>query len=330
MAMARRAVWTTVLIGATLVPAGSAGAAGWPLVGVAPSGNGLVAFGGGARWVARPAGHDTRVQRLPVSGSGPVLSGLVRGRFEIPVVTETGATSGVSADGSRLALISPRDRFPQAATSLAILDASSLRVDRSVRLNGDFSFDAISPTGSWIYLIEYLSRDDPSKYKVRALETATGRLDPKPVVDPHDGPQPMRGYPLKRTMSRDGAWAYTLYDGQGHPFIHALDTAHRRAVCIDLPRFWSNTNLGDAPLTLSPDGSALKLVADDGTAALIDTRSFRVSEQKAAPRPAPPARRAPQAQDDGVALGLAVAALAVILGGGALAWRRRHAHAAYG
>jgi hypothetical protein len=241
----------------------------------------------------------------------------------------------VSADGSRLALVSPRDRFPQPATSLAILDGSSLRIDRSVRLHGDFSFDAISPTGNWIYLIQYLSRDDPSKYKVRALETATGRLDPKPVVDPHDGPQPMRGYPLKRVLSHDGAWAYTLYDGQGnngqaHPFIHALDTAHRRAVCIDLPRYWWNANLGDAPLTLSPDGSTLRLVANDFTTALIDTRSFRVSEQKAAPRPAPPARRATQAKDDGVALGLSVAALAVILGGGALAWRRRHAHAAYG
>ena len=45
----------------------------------------------------------------------------------------------------------------------------------------------------------------------------------------------MHGNPMTRATSADGRWAYTLYDGNGHPFVHALDTAPATARCIDLP-----------------------------------------------------------------------------------------------
>jgi hypothetical protein len=53
-----------------------------------------------------------------------------------------------------------------------------------LRLQGDFSFDAISPIGDRIYLIEYLSPKDPTKYAVRAYDVQAGRLLHSPVVDP--------------------------------------------------------------------------------------------------------------------------------------------------
>jgi hypothetical protein len=47
----------------------------------------------------------------------------------------------------------------------------------------------------------------------------------------------MAGLPLSRASSPDGRWAYTLYDADGgEPFVHALDTVGRTAVCIDLPQ----------------------------------------------------------------------------------------------
>src|SRR3712207_8649807 len=50
--------------------------------------------------------------------------------------------------------IRPRVAFPQTRTRLAVLDARRLTVRRRLDLRGDFSFDAISPGGRWIYLIE--------------------------------------------------------------------------------------------------------------------------------------------------------------------------------
>ena len=44
----------------------------------------------------------------------------------------------------------------------------------------------------------------------------------------------MSGIPVTRMPSMDGRWAYTLYDNGRHSFVHALDTARRTAVCIDL------------------------------------------------------------------------------------------------
>ena len=46
----------------------------------------------------------------------------------------------------------------------------------------------------------------------------------------------MSGLPMSRApRAASGRWAYTLYDGAGeHPFVHALDTEQRTAVCIDL------------------------------------------------------------------------------------------------
>ena len=67
-------------------------------------------------------------------------------------------------------LINPRTRFPRANTTLAVVDAERMRLRRQIRLRGDFSFDAISPDGRLLYLIEYLSKRDFTDYAVRAYD----------------------------------------------------------------------------------------------------------------------------------------------------------------
>jgi len=54
------------------------------------------------------------------------------------------------------------------------------------------------------------------------------------VVDPREPDEQMGGLAMTREMSRDGRWAYTLYEGAEHPFVHALLTDNRISVCIDL------------------------------------------------------------------------------------------------
>ena len=74
-----------------------------------------------------------------------------------------------------------------------------------------------------------VSARDLNNYAVRAYDLRTRRLLPRPVVDPHEADEPMRGIPVTRVPSTDGRWAYTLYDNGRHSFVHALDTARRTA-----------------------------------------------------------------------------------------------------
>jgi hypothetical protein len=172
-------------------------------------------------------------------------------------------------------LIQPRASFPRAQTPLMVVDARRLGTLQVVRLHGDYSFDAISPRGSLVYLIEYTSPTDPTRYRVRAYDLAANRLLAQPVVDPREPGEKMGGSPLTRATSPDGRWAYTLYDGTGKtPFVHALDTSRRNARCIDLDAL-TGTNL--SRLRLHVDAAAHTLTVNSGQrpVVVIDTRSFR-------------------------------------------------------
>src|SRR5919197_1376901 len=98
---------------------------------------------------------------LPSAATGDErLVGKVRlaGTFSVPAVAYDGSASGLSADGRTLVLIRPHHGFPRARTTFAVLDPKRLRLRRVLRLRGDFSFDAISPDGALMYLIQYVSR----------------------------------------------------------------------------------------------------------------------------------------------------------------------------
>jgi hypothetical protein len=129
----------------------------------------------------------------------------------------------------------------------------------------------------------------------------------------------MNGLPLTRAMSPDGRWAYTLYDGAEHPFVHALDTERRRAVCVDLDLLGGRP-AGTAGLRMSVAGGGSALVVKKGRQALasIDTASFEVSVP-----PAPSSRRPGGRGPD--ALWLLVLAAAPFAVGLAIALRRRQA-----
>ena len=104
-----------------------------------------------------------------------------------------------------------------------------------------------------------MSPRDPTRYAVRAYDVGAGQLLAKPIVDPNEeGPDEMRGYPLTRTVSPDGRWAYTLSDGTGQqPFIHALDISQGRAVSIDTPSLARRRALDRLNPDHRSDGSAL-------------------------------------------------------------------------
>jgi hypothetical protein len=267
-----RALAVATVLSSIAVPV--AAADGLPVLGVDVGASGVAAPDGGSRYVTIPAPGGTMVERSRRAG-GQILSATFhRGRFTVPAVAYDGSASGLSGDRHTLVLIEPRRSFPRATTSLLVLHAPSLAYRALVKLRGDFSFDAVSPNGSRLFLIQYLSPADPTRYAVRSFDLGTMRLVAAPIVDPREAGESMRGNPLSRVESRDGGMAYTLYDGGGaHPFIHALDTARATARCIDI----SGLELAALPrlrLHLG-DGGRLVTVADGTrTLALVDTRTL--------------------------------------------------------
>jgi hypothetical protein len=250
-----------------LVPA-SAAADGLPGTGVVPSP--VSAPGGDVEYVTKSAKRNTVLRERRLNG-GLVLRSLdLRGRYSVPAVAYDGSPSGLSADGRTLVLINPRKRWPRKHTTFAVVDARRMELRRHIRLRGDFSFDAISPDGRVAYLIEYLSPRDQTAYAVRAYDMRTRRLFREPIVDPSEPDEDMSGVPLSRVSDAQGRWAYTLYSGRKHPFVHALDTERRTAVCIDLEL----KNLRGAMLEMH--GGRLGVVGDSGLLARIDTDTHRV------------------------------------------------------
>jgi hypothetical protein len=245
---------------AALAAATPALADGLPVLGVDVGNEGVASQT--ARYVTLPAGPNTVLAVVRPDGGQVWQSRVLPGRLTIPAVAYDGSASGLSADGSTLVLIEPRLAFPRATTVLKALETNRLSVRRTIRLAGDFSFDAVSPRGRLIYLIHYLSAADPNRYEVRAYDLARGRLLPKPVTVP--GEQ-MHGRPLSRATSRNGRFAYTLYDSGSTPFIHALDTSTVSAKCIDLPAL-KGTDMSRLHLRL---GLAGTLVVGNGLRPLV-------------------------------------------------------------
>jgi hypothetical protein len=238
---------------------------------VGPPGSGLL-------YIAQPSDEGVNLARVDTSGGGTVTAHSNYGGFTIPTVALDKSTSGLSADGNTLVLAEPLAGLGAASSRFDVLKARSLRVRESVSLRGSYSFDAISPDGNLIYLIEYTNPANPSQYLVRAYDVQAGHLLRKPVIDPSEAGQPMTGKPVTRAVSPNGQWAYTLYQGSDEgPFVHALDTSGRSAKCIDLDGLNLPTNLSGSRLVVSGDGDQLTLLRHGSELGTIDTHTFAVS-----------------------------------------------------
>jgi hypothetical protein len=267
---------------ASLVVAGVARADGLPVLGIDVGASGVLAPSGEERYVTVPAGTDTVVERIGTGDGRVAASILLPSTLTIPAVAYDGSAGGLSGDGRTLVLIEPRVSFPRSRTSLAVLDTRRLVTTHRIDLRGDFSFDAVSPRGGLVYLIQYTTPSDPTRYLVRAYDVRGGRLLKQPVVDPTEPDEKMGGTPVSRASGAGGRWAYTLYSRPNEaPFVHALDTAKRTARCIDLDEL-AGRDASAMRLRLDPGGRTVR-VLDRGRALLtMDTRTFAVDEASAA------------------------------------------------
>ncbi len=267
-------VLVLAVIAAVVVAASAAGAG--PSPGVVFGSQGVVSRDGKVRYLTLRAGGGTLVEAVATRSGLVRHSRFLKGVFGIPLVAYDGSTGGLSRDGRRLVVYATVRGARQAKTRFAVLDPQTLKVRSRFALDGDFGFDALSPDGSLMYLIQIKGNNGSGLvYDVRALDVGTGRLLPGAIVDRREPDEKMTGIPMTRVGSDDASWAYTLYSKSSDgAFVHALHTTAREAFCIDLRLGVAADQLGHVRMRLR--ANALQLRLRGKTIATIDTRTFEV------------------------------------------------------
>ena len=271
--MQRRILLVLAVAAAILLAAAMASAAG-PSPGISRGGSGVTS--GTLRYVALPAGAATRVEALDRQRR-VVRQRSLPGKWGLPLVAYDNTVEGLVQGGRTLLLahdIYGSDGQLRTPTTFKLLDARTLKARRDITIPGAFSFDAASPDGRYVYLIEYFSSEDPTLYRVRAYDLRQGKLLAKIVADRRSWATGMQGIPISRTW-RDG-WAYTLYGGNARPFIHALDARGLEAVCINLPWRSSPQRIFDYRLRTDHDGHLVVRGPRGRALAVIDRQTFKI------------------------------------------------------
>jgi hypothetical protein len=268
---------TLTLVLAVVVTADAARGDGSPYApGLVQGADGVVSPDRSVRYVALGTPRSTVVAAIRVRTGRVVRSNVLHGFYGVPIVAWDNSTGGVSGDGRTLVLggYGPPPGSP-GVTRFVVLGAKTLRKLHTLALPGSWAYDAISPDGSKMFLIEYLAVGKNPHYRVRSFDVDTGRVDPDPVVDRRDDEVLMRGEPVTRVSSPDGRWAYTLYARAAQePFVHALDTAQRRAYCIDLPLHLRQ--LEQMALRLRMHAGALEVRSRRTTVATVDAETLEL------------------------------------------------------
>lgn len=262
----------TALALVAVLPAGGAVSDGGGVATVVLGGEGVRAPDGKVRYVALSTGRQTILSVVRSRGGQVARWRVIPGNFGVPLVAVDGTTDGVSRDGRILVLATLPGE--SRSTQFALVETKTLSLKR-ITLPGSWSFDAISPDATTLYLVEYSGAGPSASYRVRAYDVAARRLLRAPIVDRTVGAKLMIGQAVTRATTRDGRWAYTLYAKPQYPFVHALDSVRRKALCIDLPLDLSKVKQMELRLSLR-GGRMLEVRKDGQTVAAVDTRTFEV------------------------------------------------------
>ena len=281
---------------AAAAPPSAAAAGGGPTLVTTVPDEGIESPDGQYRY-ATVSADGTAVVRIDI-GTGELDSNRVSNSdvswLGVPQVAADGSPSGLSADGKTLVLI--QYFGPTNRANLVVLGTNGLHIKKRIELEGQYSFDAISPDGRTAYVVEYPQPFRYDRYRVLKLNLKTGHLAKHPNTDTDVGLDEeeeeeaggvegeMRGTALSRATSDDGRWAYTLYDGGGEvPFIHALDTVGDKAVCIFMPQLedLEHKQIVKATITTGPEPGTISVVGRENQErselARVSTSDFAVT-----------------------------------------------------
>ena len=127
--------------------------------------------GTGASWSAPTVtGTSTTIRDLAAGDESS--SQTIDGAWRFPTVGMDPTPVGVSDDGRRSC--SSRRASPPPARRASRSRPDAVATPRFVELAGEFEYDALSPDGSILYVVEHLAGPPDGHYQVRAVDTATG------------------------------------------------------------------------------------------------------------------------------------------------------------
>jgi hypothetical protein len=243
---------------------------------ISQGGLGVLAPDGKARYVALPTRGSTAIERVGVRGGQVTGWATLQGFWGIPAPTAgvTGA-EGLTRDGRKLFVTTPGF----APTRFAVINTRTLRVIDRFTLKGGFSYDALSPDGTTLYLIQHVDSSNFNRYVVRAYDPRSHTLAAGRIADKSQLDWVMEGAALTRATSADDRWVYTLYQRPGgYPFVHALDTVNGVAHCIGLPWSGDQTPLWNIRLAVQDGGTTLALHWKSGKPWLtMNTTNWRLT-----------------------------------------------------
>jgi hypothetical protein len=240
-------------------------------------GQGILGKDGSLRFVAAKSAEGTLVSAISTKDKSVQMSRTLDGALGVVTLSPSGPGEGLLRDGSAFVL---QTLGFSATTQFVLLRTSDLATQDRFTLKGTFAFDALSPNGSMLYLIQHKTVNDVEHYIVRAYNLRTHTLLPTRIADKTQKRWVMQGWAVNRTTSADGRWVYTLYANPGgYPFVHALDTVARVAHCVGVP--WPQTaDQGEVwSFTLALKGNRLALVQPNQSVyRYINTKSWRLSK----------------------------------------------------
>jgi hypothetical protein len=183
--------------------------------------------------VSQPSGSAQLKAIDPASGRTIAQTTIPAG-YTLPNIAFQGPTAGLSPNGQWLALSSQGHSSGGAVTTNFLVGSSALTDSfKTIRVNGDFVFDALSNDGKSLYLVQKMK--DANHYQVRLYDVSAGLLAPQPVVDKREPNEPMNGIRGDSVADPTGNYVYTVYIRDAGPFIHALPLDQPIAWCVDLP-----------------------------------------------------------------------------------------------
>jgi hypothetical protein len=267
-------------LGSLLVVAGAlsavpAATAAYPTPFAVQGGTVLPNLDGSLQFVAMGAGTGTRIAAMDRQDS-IVMSRTVPGAFGIARLTQDGLVGGLFHDGSAFVL---QNVGLRSTSRFVVVGTQDLVPRLTISLKGAFGFDALSPDGAKLYLIQHTSTRDIQHYIVRAYDLKNRKLLPGRVADKSQRNWVMQGFAVDRVTTADGRWAYTLYANPGgYPFVHALDTVRGVAHCIGVPWRGGEGEPWDMKLALRSDGKSLAVNRKAGAGYVaIDLASWKIS-----------------------------------------------------
>jgi hypothetical protein len=268
-----------VLVALAVVPSASAA---YPAPYAAQGGYGVLSNDRAMHFVAIGAGESTLVRAFKTSDGSIAMSETIAGSFGVPMITQVGPAGGMFRDSSTFVL---QSIGLEPTTQFALLSTQDLSTRDRISLKGTFGFDALSPDGSMLYLIQHSSTQDIQHYIVRAYDLSAHKLLPGRIADKTQKSWVMQGWAVSRVTSASGRWVYTLYANPGgYPFIHALDTVKGVAHCVGLP--WSSydssqNDVFNFSLALGPQGKTLAVKWQGGMIyRYVNTANWKVSKHR--------------------------------------------------